>query len=86
MKPVTDITATANKLSIEDLSIRLISPKTKDEIAQLCHTINTMLDRVETAVIRLKRFTGDVSHELRTPLAVIQGESELALNKERSPR
>jgi signal transduction histidine kinase len=43
-----------------------------------------MLARLEDAFMRLRRFTGDVSHELRTPLAVLLGESELALRKERS--
>jgi signal transduction histidine kinase len=44
-----------------------------------------MFDRLEDAFLRLRRFTGDVSHELRTPLAVLLGEGELALRKERNP-
>ena len=43
-----------------------------------------MLNRLEDAFGRLRRFTGDVSHELRTPIAVVRGEAEFALRKERS--
>jgi signal transduction histidine kinase len=43
-----------------------------------------MIERLEKAFKRQQRFTSDASHELRTPLAVIQAESTLALNKERT--
>src|SRR6185312_16083298 len=56
----------------------------KDELRQLAETFNNMLDRLEDAFMRLRRFTGDVSHELRTPLAVLKGEAELTLRNERS--
>ena len=45
-----------------------------------------MIDTVEQGFSRLRRFTGDVSHELRTPLAVIKGEAELSLRRERTTR
>lgn len=84
LKTVTMITSAANELGIDDLSIRLPLPKANDEFLDLSNTFNRMLDRLEDAVKRLRRFTGDVSHELRTPLAVLRGEAELALRKQRS--
>jgi heavy metal sensor kinase len=84
LKPVENISSAAAKLGIDDLSIRLPLPAGDDELRILSLTFNSMLDRLEDAVKRLRRFTGDVSHELRTPLAVIRGESELALRRERS--
>lgn len=42
------------------------------------------LQPIQVAHDQQKQFVSDVSHELRTPLAIIQGEMELALEKERS--
>ncbi len=83
--PVTQMSAAAKRLGSDDLSVRLPLPEAKDELRQLAQTFNEMLDRLEDAFKRLRRFTGDVSHELRTPLAVLRGEAELALRRERSP-
>lgn len=41
------------------------------------------LQPIQIAHDQQKQFVSDVSHELRTPLAIIQGEMELALEKER---
>lgn len=84
LKPVTVISAAATKLSGEDLSVRLPLTQANDELRTLTVSFNEMLDRLDDAFMRLRRFTGDVSHELRTPLAVLRGEAELALRKERS--
>ena len=84
LKPVTDITQAASRMGIDDLDIRLPVSIANDEIRELSKTFNRMFDRLEEAVKRLRRFTGDVSHELRTPLAVLRGEAELALRKKRS--
>lgn len=84
-RPVARITAAVAKLGINDLSMRLKLPPAHDELRVLTYTFNEMLDRLEDAFSRLRRFAGDVSHELRTPLAVLKGEVELALRRERTP-
>lgn len=84
LKPVIDMSQAATLLGSEDLSVRLPLPRANDELRRLAHTFNDMLDRLEDAFKRLRRFTGDVSHELRTPLAVLRGEAEFALRRERS--
>ena len=84
LHPVTQMSEAAKILGSDDLSVRLPLPPARDELRQLAQTFNEMLDRLEDAFKRLRRFTGDVSHELRTPLAVLRGEAELALRRERS--
>ena len=83
-KPVERITDIAEEIGESDLS-RRIDIRTNDELGKLASALNLMIERLEKAFARQQQFTGDASHELRTPLAVIQAESTLALQKERSP-
>ena len=84
IRPVTSITETAEKISRDNLNIRIGLPEHKDELYVLSRTINNLLDRIENAVAREKQFTSDASHELRTPLAVIKGTLEVLVRKPRS--
>ena len=84
LKPVDDITAAAQSISINNLSERLKVPATGDELQRLSETWNSMLSRLESAVKRLSRFTADASHELRTPLAIIRSTAEIASRRSRS--
>ena len=83
LKPVDKIAQTARQIGESDLS-RRIDVNTKDELGRLAATLNEMIGRLEKAFRRQKQFTSDASHELRTPLAVIEAESTLALQKERT--
>lgn len=63
-----------------ELTLRVPSPKTGDEVEELVDTFNNMLDRLEAlygklaaAVSAQQRFVADASHELRTPLTIIRG-------------
>ncbi|MGH8991537.1 MAG: sensor histidine kinase, partial [Acidimicrobiia bacterium] len=47
--------------------------------ARLAATMNAMLDRLESATERQRRFVGDASHELRSPLAALRADLEVAL-------
>jgi heavy metal sensor kinase len=83
LKPVDQMTRTAHEIEESDLSQR-IPVQSKDELGRLASTLNQMIERLEKAFKRQQQFTADASHELRSPLSVIQAESTLALNKERS--
>jgi signal transduction histidine kinase len=45
---------------------------------------NHLLGRIDAVVRQLRQFVSDASHELRTPLAVLQGETELLLARQRT--
>lgn len=83
IKPINLITSTANSITKDNLSKRIPLPENKDELYQLSTQINELLDRIENAVEREKKFTSDASHELRTPLAVIKGTLEVLIRKPR---
>ncbi len=85
LKPVDEITSAARMIGIDNLSLRLRTPETRDELQRLTEVWNTMLGRLEAAVKTLSQFAADASHELRTPLAVIRTSAELALRRARSP-
>lgn len=77
MRPVKTITQTAQRLGETDLSLRLNLAR-HDELGQLADTFDGMLDRIEAAFDRQRRFTADASHELRTPLTIIELEAARA--------
>lgn len=83
--PVYQLTQAAQKITRENLNQRIQLPKYKDEIYTLVNTINSLLDRLEDAVLREKQFTADASHELRTPLSSLKGTLEVLLRKQREP-
>lgn len=73
MRPINEITETAQQMSEKNLSARINVAGTQNELRDLAVVINDMLDRIEAAYNRQKQFVSDASHELRTPIAVIQG-------------
>ena len=83
--PLTQFTATANRITRSNLTERLALPARPDELHTLATAINGLLARVEQAVEREKQFTADASHELRTPLAVLKGTLEVLVRKPRTP-
>ncbi|MGX7666470.1 sensor histidine kinase [Flavobacterium pedocola] len=83
IKPVDNIIETSKLITKDNLNYRIGLPKNKDEIYTLSVTINSLLDRIESAVEREKQFTSDASHELRTPLAVLKGTLEVLIRKPR---
>jgi signal transduction histidine kinase len=83
LRPVRALRRGAESISRTGPSARLPEPRTHDEIGELARTLNEMLERLEGASERERRFVGDASHELRTPLALIQSELEVTL---RGPR
>jgi signal transduction histidine kinase len=85
LEPVQNIARLASEIEAKDLSRRLTLGDRSDELGHLGATFNRMLDRLQDAFDRERRFTSDASHELRAPLSVIRAEADLALRKERTP-
>ena len=77
LKPIKNITETANNITINELSERIEVPAANDEIKDLVLTLNDMIERLEVSVEKQKQFVSDASHELRTPISVIQGYANL---------
>jgi len=85
LKPVDQITRTAQRISGERLNERLRETGNGDELDRLAKTLNDMLGRLDGAFHQMRQFSADASHELQTPLTILKGEMEVALRSRRSP-
>lgn len=73
LRPIVEITETADNISINDLEQRIEVPEADDEIRKLIITFNDMIGRLDESFKNQKQFISDASHELKTPIAIIQG-------------
>jgi len=84
MNPIQKVIDQVETISASSLDKRVNEGNGQDEIARLSHTFNNMLGRLESAFKVQKTFIANASHELRTPLAIIRGQLEVLLQKERN--
>jgi len=79
LRPVEAIRQQVEVIGAEDLHQRVPEPNRVDEIGRLARTMNAMLDRLDDANERQRRFIADASHEIRSPLTGIRARLEVDL-------
>jgi signal transduction histidine kinase len=79
LAPLRSITATAQRVSGENLGERIALQGPDDELKELADTFDGMLGRLDSAFRSQKHFVANASHELRTPLAIMRTEVDVAL-------
>jgi signal transduction histidine kinase len=79
LRPLQRITATAKRVSQDNLDERIGLEGPRDELKELADTFDGMLGRLSGAFASQRRFVANASHELRTPLTVIRTELEVTL-------
>ena len=89
LRPIRTISATAHRLSAENLSERMPVTTPADELATLADTVNGMLDRIQQGVTDRDRvlasqrlFTANAAHELRTPLTTMRTAIDVTLDNQ----
>lgn len=80
-QPIRNIVQNVQKISANNLHLRLDTGNGKDEVSELAVTFNDMLSRLETTFESQNNFISNASHEFRTPLTIISGEAELGMQK-----
>ena len=85
LRPVDAMSATARRITAEDLAQRVPRRGSGDELDRLAETLNAMLARLDATFTQMRRFAADAAHELRTPLTALRGSIEIALRSERTP-
>ncbi|MGE0373887.1 MAG: sensor histidine kinase [Planctomycetaceae bacterium] len=83
-RTIGEITKTASRLRPSHLEERLPIQGSGDELDQLAHTINGLLDRIAEDLAQKRDFLANAAHELRTPLAAIHSSVEVALTADRT--
>ena len=81
--PLKHILGNLKQVRGNNIDVRLQETGNKDELDELVHNLNDMLDRICEAFRSEKSFVSAASHELSNPLTAIQGECEITLMKER---
>jgi signal transduction histidine kinase len=79
LRPLREITATARRVSGENLGERIGLLGPADELKELADTFDGMLERLDGAFASQRHFVANASHELRTPLAIMRTEVDVAL-------
>ena len=83
LAPVVRLSRAVREIGPGNRAQRLALPALPLELAELGSSFNAALDRLEDAYHQLATFNDDVAHELRTPLAILIGQTQVTLSRER---
>lgn len=85
-RPIKEMAAIAEEIRLGNFQ-RRIPVRSSDEFGKLSEALNSMVDKLNEDINKLKKlervrseFLGNVSHELRTPIFAIQGMLETLLH------
>lgn len=83
LRSIENITATTRAINLKSLNARVDTASLEEEMVRLAQSFNMMLERLERSFEYVKEFSSSIGHELKTPLAIMKGEAQIALRKER---
>lgn len=84
LKPLDAIVQSMERIGAENLTDRIPAGMGTREIEALTDSYDTMLDRLDRAFTDQRMFIANLSHQIKTPLAVVKGQFETTLRRERS--
>lgn len=85
-KPFVRVINEVKALDIDGDNLQINNLSSKDELALLVDTFNVLLSRISETLESQRNFVRYVSHEFKTPLAVMMGNVDVLLLKQRSEK
>ncbi|KIH82724.1 heavy metal sensor histidine kinase [Pseudomonas batumici] len=82
--PLRRLTRQAHGIGIGNLTERLDSRGAPKELLPMIDSFNTMLERLAKGFAQLSQVSTDMAHELRTPINNLLGETQVAMQQDRS--
>lgn len=82
--PLRRLASHAHGIGVGNLSERLDSQGAPRELLPMIEAFNAMLDRLGKGFVQLGQVSTDMAHELRTPINNLLGETQVALQQNRS--
>ncbi len=79
LRPIRSLIHTVHSVQTGDMAARVPGPGTGDELDELVHLFNGMLEQIEALILGMKGALDNVAHDLRTPMTRLRGIAELAL-------
>jgi signal transduction histidine kinase len=79
LRPLVELTTQVEEIGPATLHMRCRTGGLPDEVRPISEKLNNLLDRLQQAFFRERRFSADVAHELRTPLAELRLLCEVSL-------
>jgi signal transduction histidine kinase len=83
LRRIEEINRTSRAIMEGNLSNRVPTRGSGDEMERLAVNLNAMLDRIQSLMESLKRVSDDIAHDLRTPLSRLRHRLEVAREKAR---
>lgn len=77
LRPVRNLAMAMKKIKENGFQERMELVQHKDELTDLSHLFNDMMDQIEQSFLQQKQFIEDASHELRTPVSILEGHLSL---------
>ncbi len=86
LRRIEDVNRTSRAIIEGNLSDRVPTRGSGDEMDRLAVNLNAMLDRIESLLESLKRVSDDIAHDLRTPLSRLRHGLEIARESARAQK
>ncbi len=85
LRPIRELIHTVRSIDTGRLDARVPDPRTGDELNDLVHLFNGMLEKISSLITGMRDALDNVAHDLRTPATRLRATIETALQAESDP-